>query len=164
MRQPNDTTTQRPGRRRREEEARAASLQQRQAGSGQVDTTPRSTEGLPTMARTRDTWGRVDGFQVRDDGLVIKLNSGAISRSIVLVETDAPHFRAAVSITMLAYNASFNRGTTPDGESTDENNIVCVRLMAPDARGWETVTAIGLGRESLDLNDYIFRPEDAQRS
>lgn len=50
------------------------------------------------------TWGSVNSYAVDSDRLMIKLNAGAINHPLISVGADAPHFRSAVSMAMLAYH------------------------------------------------------------
>ena len=55
-----------------------------------------STEGI--------IWGLVDTYSVNSERMMIKLNVSAIRRQLISVGINEPHFRTAVSITMMAYN------------------------------------------------------------
>ncbi len=50
------------------------------------------------------TWGYVDTYSVDADRLMIKLNAGAISRPLISMSSDEPHFRSAVSMAMMAHH------------------------------------------------------------
>ena len=163
MRQPNDATIQRPGqrpgRRGREDDDRGRTPQG-PIVSDQLDPVPRGAETTTGQTRTYDGW--VENFAVGEDGLIIKLECGAVSHRIIRVGPDAPHFRSAVSIAMLAYNARFNPGTLEGTDAFDNKRIaVSVPIGArPRADGSETAVAIGLGREALNFGGWIIGPED----
>lgn len=163
MRQPNDATIQRPGqrpgRRGREDDDRSRTPQG-PIVPDQVDQVPRGAESIAGLTRSYN--GSVENFAVGEDGLIIKLNCGAISHRIIRVGPEAPHFRSAVSIAMLAYNARFNLGTL-GGEDVYDNTRIAVSVPAaarPRADGSETAVAVGLGREALNFKDWIISPED----
>ncbi|MGB4827844.1 MAG: hypothetical protein WBP18_11330 [Paracoccaceae bacterium] len=71
--------------------------------------------GAATIAATGggpdDTRGRVAGYTVGRQGLVVKLDCSAIYRLAFSVGADEPHFRSAVSMTMIALNNRVNPAT-----------------------------------------------------
>jgi len=119
-------------------------------------------------ARTREPVirsGRVWAYSVASDGLRIKLEGGAINRSLIFVGADEPHFRPAVSAVMLAYNSRYAPSTGADGKPTIDNQFITARIeSAPQPNGFEAATAIALGKDPFEFKDWVIRAEDVVRS
>jgi hypothetical protein len=50
------------------------------------------------------TWGLVEAYAVDAQRLMIKLNAGAISRLLISLDSEAPHFRTVVAMTVMAHH------------------------------------------------------------
>lgn len=111
-------------------------------------TTGTSVHDAPNVAlgEEKTTWGRVSAFTIDAERLLIKLNVSAISRMLVSVGVDEPHFKSAASLAMIAYN---------NGES------LSVRYFdaALDRAGTpETMVGreFGLGEDAFEIEDWPF--------
>ena len=96
-----------------------------------------------TEEKTASGWVR--GFTVDDDRLLIKLDCSAIFRMLVAFPADAPNFRTAVSLTMLAYT---------------NNERLSVRYTLPGRMQRPLVTQgieIGLGEKAFEIADWNFK-------
>jgi hypothetical protein len=122
-----------------------------------------AAQGAP-LPQPRIRVGRVNSYFVDNEGLRIKLDTGAIDRSIIFIATNAPYYRAAVSIAMLAFNGRYTKDTYHT-DPTADHQYISVRIETqPRPNGVEDATAIGLGKEALVFEKWIIRPEDVLRN
>jgi hypothetical protein len=95
---------------------------------------PATTSFDPTASGTVNdlveqhvTWGLVESYAVDAERLRIKLNVSAIGRQVLWVGVDDPHYRAAVSMAMMAFHTPGTRltarYTTLRGAQPIESNV-----------------------------------------
>ena len=102
------------------------------------------------------SWGHVNAFSVDADRLMIQFETGAIGHLLVIVRSDAPHFRTSVSMAMLAhhtkqrltirYEKATAPGTRPEGKLLN-------------------ALEIGMGRDpekALSFADWPIDPDDVR--
>lgn len=106
--------------------------------------------------------GRVVGYSVDNTGLVVKLDVSAVSRIAFSVSADAPHFRPAVSMTMIALNNRVNPATQ-EGQTFDHQYLWV--KFAPKSSGSEIrpATAVGLSNSNeadpFDIANFVLSLE-----
>ena len=108
------------------------------------------------------TGGRVAGYTVDSNGLVVKLDVSALSRIAFSVSADAPHFRPAVSMTMMALNNRINPATQ-EGSAHDQQYL-WVKLQSKAGGGNITpAAAVGLSNSNeadpFDVAGFVFSPK-----
>ena len=114
--------------------------------------TPSATGGIdvdPTeqiAVRNEITWGLVSAYSVDAERLMIKLNVSATRRMLISIRSDAPQFRTAVSMTMLAHH---------NGERLYVKYVDDLRRV-PTADRLEVYNGVevGLGEDALDIEDW----------
>ncbi|HXK59066.1 MAG TPA: hypothetical protein PLP42_04155 [Acidobacteriota bacterium] len=141
-----------------------------------VKETPRASTGKTTAFDPSKTQsiemeevvrGRVVGYTVDSKRLVVKLDCGAIRRIAFSVDADEPHFRAAVSMTMIALNNRVNPATQ-EGSAFDHQylwaklaKLPTPRLPTRDVAGdIRTALAVGLSNSTdadpFDIANFVY--------
>lgn len=120
------------------------------------------------LGQAEVTRGRVTGYTVDSTGLVVKLDCSAISRIAFSVAADAPHFRAAVSMTMMALNNRVNPATQ-EGHAFDQQYLwvkfaptLGRRTIAGDPPDIRPAVAVGLSNSNeadpFDIAGFVVSP------
>ena len=118
------------------------------AGTLNDATTAHDPQGTPThLGAEKITWGRVSAFTIDADRLLIKLNVSAISRMLVSVGLDEPHFKSAASLAMIAYN---------NGESLSVRYFDA-HLDPSDQPETMIGREFGLGEDAFEIEDWPFK-------
>jgi hypothetical protein len=101
------------------------------------------------------TWGTVDSYSVDDERLMIKLVTGAIGRELIAVRADAPHFRSAVSMAMMAHHTPGTkvsvRYLTPTSASAIVSNPLEIRYALELGIGSEPDKTLSFDDWKIDL-------------
>ena len=124
--------------------------------AAKVQSTPRDSD--------RRVKGRVVGYSVDHQGLVVKLDVSPVRSVAFSVSADAPHFRPAVSMTMIALNNRVNPATQ-EGQALD-HQLLWVKF-APKSSGSDDnitpATAVGLSNNNeadpFDIANFVISPE-----
>lgn len=95
-----------------------------------INTATDIAKPMRTDDLTEEYRGRVAGFSVGTQGLVVKLDVSAVMRLAITVAADEPHFRSAVSMTMIAHN---NRASQATPSRDIDHQYLWVKLPAPTA-------------------------------
>lgn len=96
----------------------------RKASVGQAAGTSRPGGGiLDNVVGLETTRGRVAGYNIGANGLIVHLDVGAIRKIAFSVGHDEPHFRSAVSMTMVALNNRVNPSTDNGGDGFDQQYL-----------------------------------------
>lgn len=128
---------------------------------GSVGATTTIVEATGRADQVQEHRGRVAGFSVGAQGLVIKLDVSAILRLAITVAADEPHFRSAVSMTMIAHNNRENPATS-DGDN--DHQYLWVKL-AESTAGHMTRPALDVGLSDnrsaspFEIADFVTSPD-----
>lgn len=129
---------------------------------------PKPTPSSPTtISATSGTdpdqvRGRVVGYTIGADGLVVKLDVSAIYRLAFSVGANEPHFRAAVSMTMLALSQRINPNAREDGFDQQflwvwlkqGTKKLTIRPAVAVAASYNT------DANPFDIDSFVFSPDD----
>ena len=100
--------------------------------------------GVDQLGEVLTTWGAVSAFTIDEHRMLIKLNISALSRMLVAVAVDAPHFKSCVSLTMMAYN----NGEALSVRYQDLTNVI---QGVPVVMGG---LEFGLGSDAFAIDDW----------
>lgn len=108
-----------------------------------------------------DTRGRVTGYTVGRPGLVVKLDVSAISRIAFSVGAEEPHFRSAVSMTMIALNNRVNPAT--QASSGYDQQYLWVRLESgTEGQKIRPALVVAMSNSTdidpFDIDGWIYAP------
>jgi hypothetical protein len=94
-----------------------------------------------TLTEEHVTWGLVESYAVDAERLRIKLNTGAIGREVLWVGVDDPHYRAAVSMAMMAFHTPGTKLTARYATS---------RVLPPTESNVHHALEVGIGNDSKE--------------
>lgn len=149
-------------------DATATTPRDAQKATASVPSAPTSPVD-PRRLEQNVTWGAVVGYTVSSKGLIIKVDVGAISRLAFFISADAPHFKSAVSIAMLAHNERRNASKMDDldqragtiwvkygeglPEDRPERRLISGNTFLIDA------LELGLGMDDpFEIDDWVMSP------
>lgn len=106
--------------------------------------------------------GRVVGYTVGRKGLVVKLDVSAIYRLAFSVEPDEPHFRSAVSMTMLALANRMNPNAS--GDHFDYQYLWVWLEKGTEGQDIRPASVVAASYNNdanpFDIEGFVFSPND----
>lgn len=106
--------------------------------------------------------GRVAGYSVGTNGLIVNLDVSAAYRIAVHVGPEEPHFRSAVSLAMIALNNRVNPSTS-SGQGHDQQYLWVSLDPTTKDRKLRPATKVAMSydndRDPFDIDEWVFTYE-----